>query len=389
MKIPAKYIVRNLLTRRLTMSLTVAGIALVVFVFTAVLMMANGIRSTLVATGAEDNVIVLRKSAQAEISSIIGRDEANVIRTLPGIAHTQEGKPLVSAEVVVVINLRYNDESGFGNVTVRGVNPEGIRLRPGVRISEGRMFQWGTREIVVGSSITRRFKDSQIGSQIKFGGDTWTIVGVMSSDGSGFDSELWGDNDQLGEAFNRPVFSTVLLKLERASDFPAFKAAFTNDNRLQYFEVKPERQFYDEQSEAMATFVRILGIFVTVIFSAGAMIGAMITMYAAVANRTIEIGTLRALGFRRKNILTAFLLESLFLSLIGGGVGILLASVLQFYQISMINFSSFAELAFKFSLSADILVRSLVFSLIMGVIGGFLPAVRASRMNIVNALRSA
>jgi putative ABC transport system permease protein len=389
MKIPSKYIVRNLLTRRLTMSLTITGIALVVFVFTAVLMMANGIRATLVATGSDENAIVLRKSALAEISSIIGRDEANTIRTLPLVARSPEGKPLVSAEVVVVINLRYNDESGFGNVTVRGVAPEGIRLRPNVSITGGRMFQWGTREVVVGSSITKRFQGAQIGSRIKFGGDSWTIVGIMNSDGSGFDSELWGDVDQLAQAFNRPVFSTILIRLERASDYKAFQNAFNTDIRLQYLEVKPEKQFYDEQSEAMATFIRILGIFVTVIFSTGAMIGAMITMYAAVSNRTVEIGTLRALGFRRRNILIAFLIEALFLSLIGGGVGVLLASVLQFFQISMINFASFSELAFKFSLSPDILLTSFIFSILMGIFGGFLPAVRAARLNIVNALRSA
>jgi putative ABC transport system permease protein len=389
MKIPSKYIVRNLMTRRLTMSLTVAGIALVVFVFTAVLMMANGIRATLVATGSDENVIVLRKSAQAEISSIIGRDEANVIRTLPMVARSSDGKPIVSTEVVVVINLKYNNDSGFGNVTVRGVTPEGIRLRPNVTISAGRMFQWGTREIVVGSSITKRFQNAQIGSLIKFGGDSWTIVGIINSDGSGFDSELWGDVDQLGQAFNRPVFSTILIKLEHASDFKAFQDAFNGDMRLQYFEVKREKQFYDEQSEAMATFIRILGIFVTVIFGFGAMIGAMITMYAAVSNRTVEIGTLRALGFRRRNILIAFLFEALFLALFGGGVGIVLASVLQFFQVSMINFASFSELAFKFSLSPGILLASVIFSLSMGVVGGFLPAVRAARMNIVNALRSA
>ena len=191
MKIPGKYIVRNLLTRRLTTALTVIGVSLVVFVFTAVLMMADGIRKTLIATGSDENVIVLRKSALAEISSIIDREQANIIRTLPHIARSTNGKPLVSGEIVVVINLSYADKEGFGNVTVRGISPEGIQLRPQVRLVSGRMFQWGSREIIVGSSIQKRFKDATIGSKVKFGGDEWSIVGMMSSDGSGFDSELW------------------------------------------------------------------------------------------------------------------------------------------------------------------------------------------------------
>jgi putative ABC transport system permease protein len=388
LKIPTKYIARNLLTRRLTTLMTVIGVSLVVFVFTAVLMMADGIRKTLIATGSDDNVIVLRKSALAEISSIIDRDQANIIRTLPHIARSSNGKPLVSGEIVVVINLAYADKIGFGNVTVRGISAEGIQLRPQVRLVAGRMFQWGSREIVVGSSIQKRFKDVSIGSKIKFGGDEWSIVGILSSDGSGFDSEIWGDVDQLGEAFNRPVFSTIIAKLDDVGSFQEFQNAFTTDIRLQYLEVKREKKFYDEQSEDMVMFIRILGIFVTLIFSTGAMIGAMITMYAAVSNRTVEIGTLRALGFRRRNILWAFFMESILLAIVGGGVGLLLASGLQFLQISMMNFTSFAELAFRFALSPAIILTSLVFSLLMGVIGGFLPAVRASRMNIVNALRS-
>jgi len=350
-------------------------------------MMADGLRKTLIATGSDDNVIVLRKSALAEISSIIGRDEANIIRTLPHIARSTDTRPLVSSEVVVVINLTYN-EGGFGNVTVRGISPEGLQLRPQVKLMAGRMFQWGSREIIVGSSIAKRFRDASIGSKIKFGGDEWTIVGMISSEGSGFDSELWGDVDQLAEAFNRPVFSTIIVRLDNANSFEEFRNSFRTDIRLQYLDVKREKVFYDEQSEDMAMFIRVLGLFVTMIFSAGAMIGAMITMYAAVSNRTVEIGTLRALGFKRRNILLAFFVESIFIAITGGCLGLIFASGLQFLQLSMINFSSFAELAFRFALSPAIAISSLIFSLIMGIVGGFLPAVRASRLNIVNALRS-
>jgi putative ABC transport system permease protein len=390
MKIPIKYTLRNLWTRRLTTALTITGIALVVFVFTAVLMMAYGIQKTLVDTGSDNNIVVLRKAATSEISSIIMRDQANVIRTLPNIAKSPDGKPLLSEEIAVVINLTFNTKAGgFGNITVRGITPDGVQLRQQVKLTKGRMFQWGSREIVVGASIRKRFLNTNIGEQIKFGGDKWTVVGWFDAGGSGFDSEIWGDVDQLGQSFGYTgAFSSILIRLERQDAYEDFLTAFNKDLRLHELEIKREKKFYADQSEDMAVFIRILGIAVTVIFSAGAMIGAMITMYAAVSNRTVEIGTLRALGFRRRSVLGAFLIESLVLALMGGFIGLCLASLLQFFQISMINFGSFAELAFGFSLSLSIVIDALVFSLIMGIIGGFLPSVRASRLNIVTALRS-
>jgi putative ABC transport system permease protein len=390
MKIPLKYILRNLWTRRLTTALTTLGIALVVFVFAAVLMMAYGIQKTLIETGSDENVIVLRKAATAEITSIIMRDQANIIRALPNMSQLPDGKPFLSNEIVVVINLPYSaKKGGFGNVTVRGITAGGLQLRQQVKLTEGRMFTWGSREIVVGSSIHKRFVGSNVGERVKFGGDEWTIVGLFDAGGSGFDSEIWGDVDQLAQSFGYTgAFSSILIRLERPEAFEQFLSAFNRDIRLQTLEVKREKNFYEEQSEDMAMFIRILGIFVTVIFSLGAMIGAMITMYAAVSHRTVEIGTLRALGFRRKSVLAAFVVESLALALIGGTVGLIFASFLGFFQVSMMNFGSFAELAFGFSLSPSIIVSSLVFSSFMGLIGGFLPAVRAARLNIVNALRA-
>ncbi len=377
-------------TRRLTTALTITGIALVVFVFAAVLMMAYGIQKTLIETGSDDNVVILRKAATSEITSIIQLDQANVVKTLPHVAKMADGKPLLSNEIIVIINLPYSTKvGGFGNISVRGITSEGMQLRPQLKITQGRMFQWGTREIVVGANIRQRFKGTDVGEKIKFGGDQWTIVGWFDAGGSGFDSEVWGDEIQLGQAFGYTgAFSSILLRLERQNSFSDFKSEFDKDLRLQTLDVKKEKVFYAEQSEDMAMFIRILGIAVTIIFSLGAMIGAMITMYAAVSSRTVEIGTLRALGFRRRNILGAFLIESLMLSFIGGFTGLLLASFLQFFKISMINFGSFAELAFNFSLSPSIIINSLIFSILMGIIGGFLPSVRASRLNIVNALRS-
>jgi ABC-type lipoprotein release transport system permease subunit len=388
MKIPLRYTLRNFRNRRLTTAITVAGIALVVFVFTAVLMMAYGVQKTLVSTGSPDNIKISRKSAQGEISSIINGDTRNVILTLPQIAHAADGAPIASGEPVVVINL---DKVGGGlsNVTVRGVSPMAFQLRPQLKMVKGRMYKEGAREIVVGSSIARRFLGAGIGDQVKFAGDEWTIVGQFDAGGSGFDSEMWGDATQLLLAFHRGnSVSTLTVRLNRPEDFDSFKRTFEGDRRLQEFEPEPENKYYEKQSEAMSLFINILGIFVTVIFSVGATIGAMITMYAAVANRTVEVGTLRALGFRRRSVMAAFLTESLALSLFGGTLGILVASILGFFRISTLNFGSFAELEFAFSLSPTIIISSLIFAMCMGLIGGFLPSVRAARLSIVNALRA-
>ncbi|MDH3253117.1 MAG: ABC transporter permease [Ignavibacteria bacterium] len=390
MNIPLTYSIRNLSARKLTVALTVTGIALVVFVFSAVLMLAYGLQKTLVATGYDNNVILLRKGSDSELTSGINRDLVNVVTTLPGIATGNDGKPLVSSEVVVIINLLKIATNDMGNVTVRGVSPQGTELRPVVQLREGRMFRFGSREVIVGNSINTRFLGAQIGKTVKFGGDQWTIVGSFDGEGTGFDSEIWGDADQLMQAFNRQgVFSSLTARLDDKSAFDAFRDAMAAEQRLETLKAEPERDYYERQSQVMATFIRILGLIVTIIFSAGAMIGAMITMYAAVANRTVEIGTLRALGFRRRSVLLTFLVESLLLSLIGGAIGLVIASGLQFFTISTVNFGTFAELAFSFSLSPQIIVASLTFSLIMGLVGGFLPAVRAARLNILSALRAA
>jgi ABC-type antimicrobial peptide transport system permease subunit len=388
MKIPLKYTLRNFKTRKLTTGITITGIALVVFVFAAVLMMAYGIQKTMKSTGLTDNVMIFRKSASAEISSIIDPETQNVIRSLPHIAKDAKGTPEISFEPVVVINLEIMS-GGLSNITVRGVSSTINELRPQMKITQGRMFNWGMRELVVGESISKRFKNAQIGSFIKIAGDYWKIVGIFSTDGSGFDSEVWGDALQLLNAFNRgTTVSTITLKLDNADNFAAFKSNFGSDKRLQQFEPKIEQTYFEDQSKMMATFIRILGIFVTIIFSFGATIGATITMYAAVANRTVEIGTLRSLGFSRRSILSAFLIESLLITLIGGAIGPAIASFLQFFSVSTLNFGSFSELTFSFALSPSIIISSLLFAVFMGFIGGFLPSVRAARLNIVNALRA-
>ncbi len=388
MKIPISYTWRSLWTRRLTTVLTLSGLSLVVFVFSAVLMLSNGVEKTMVDTGSPDNMIVLRKSANSELVSQIDRDAANIIKTYPEIALSASGKPLLTNEIVVIINLIKKETQGMANITVRGVTDQSKEIRPQVKLISGKWFTFGTHEIVVGKNVAERFEGAEIGKQIKFGGDMWQIVGTFESNGNAFESEIWGDVDQLMASFGRPIYSTLTFKINNPEQVEAIKTKLRQDPRTNYVDLKGEQDFYREQSKLMSDFIKFLGLVVTIIFSVGATIGAMITMYASVANRTIEIGTLRALGFRRRNVLGAFLIESLALALVGGVGGILLSSFMSFVQISTTNFGTFSELAFKFTMSVDVIVSSLIFSIVMGFVGGFLPSFRAARLNIVNALRS-
>jgi len=387
MGIPYSYSIRNLLTRKLTTVLTALGMALVVFVFAATLMLSEGLRKTLVDTGSYDNVVVIRKAANSEVQSGVERLKASIIETQPEVAIGENGEPLLAKELVVLINLPKRGSSKPANVVIRGIGASSLLLRPQVRLVEGRMPRPGSAEVIAGGSIAKRFQGGGIGETVRFGMRDWTVVGIFDAGNTGFSSEIWGDVDQLMQAFRRPIYSSVIFKLRDSSEFEGFKTRIEGDPRLT-LEAKREKTFYAEQSEGMARFLSILGITLTVIFSLGAVIGAMITMYAAVANRVIEIGTLRALGFQKGSILATFVLESLFLGFIGGCVGLFFASFMQLITISTMNWQTFAELAFSFTLTLDITGKSLAFSLIMGFAGGLLPAVRASRMNIVEALRA-
>lgn len=395
--IPLSYIARNLWVRRVTTVLTAGGMALVVFVFATVLMMSEGTRATLVATGQPDNVLVLRRGAGAEINSSITREQAALIESLPGVALDESGARLVSKEVVVLNNLPKRSSGKPSNVTVRGTSVPGLALRPQVQLMAGRMFRPGTSEIVAGRSVALGFKGAGLGETLRFAQRDWLVVGVFDSGKTGFDSEIWGDADQMLAAFRRDTYTTLVFRLNDAngangvnglSGLAAVTDTLDADPRLK-LEAKPEVQFYLEQSAALSTFIRILGLSLSVIFSIGATVGAMITMFATVAQRVGEIGTLRALGFRRSAVLTAFLLESLLLSLVGGVIGLFAASWMQTVDISTTNFQTFSELAFQYKLTPLIAVQTLLFSLVMGVVGGFIPAWRAARMKIVDCLRAA
>lgn len=387
-RVPLSYVWRNLATRRMTTVLTAGGMALVVFVFTSVLMLEAGLRATMVATGRPDNVLAIRAGSETEIQSTIDNEQLGVLEAMPELALDAEGRPLAARECVVLYSLVKRSTGVPSNVTIRGSSARtALALRPQVRIAAGRMFRPGSSEIVVGQSLAGRFDGVAIGQTLSFARRDWLVVGILDAGRTAFSSELWGDADQLRQAFRRNLNSALVFRLADERGFQALRERIAADRRLN-IEVKTETQFYADQSKMLAGFIRILGITLSIIFSIGAVIGAMITMYAAVANRTAEIGTLRAIGFSRRNILAAFLAESLLLSALGGLAGLAGASLMQSLSVSTMNWQTFSELAFAFRLTPGIAVASLAFALAMGLAGGLLPAWRAARLNIVSALRS-
>lgn len=381
------YSLRNVLTRRTTTALTAAGMALVVFVFAAILMLAEGLQKTLVDTGSPDNALVIRRSSETEVQSAVARDQAAVVATLPGIAMAADGKRLIANELVVLIALKKKNGGNVANVVIRGIGAASLALRPQVRVVAGRQPRAGIAEVMVGAGVAQRFAGAALGEALTFAARTWRIVGIFEAGQTAFASEIWGNAEQLMAAFNRPAFSSVLMRLRDPAQLVDVRKRLEGDPRLT-LEVQREPEYYRKQSEMMATFLRVLGWSLTLIFSIGAVVGAMITMYSAVAHRIAEIGTLRALGFQRPTILFAFLLESLLLGLIGGVTGLVLAAALQFISVSTVNFQTFSELAFRFTLTPRTAAAALAFALIMGFAGGILPAYRAARVPVVEALRA-
>jgi putative ABC transport system permease protein len=385
--IPFSYSIRNLKTRRLTTILTVSGMALVVFVLATILMLTAGLKKTLVETGSYENVVVIRKSSASEVQSSVDRNQASIVETDSEVALGPDGKPVLAKEIVVLIGLPKTSTGKDSNVTIRGISEQSLALRPQVKIIKGRMPKAGSTEIATGSSIVKRFEGADMGDTLRFGTRDWLVVGVFDAGNTGFNSEIWADVDQLMQSFKRPVYSSVLFRLGNPSRFDALKSRIETDPRLT-LEAKRETRYYLDQSEMMAKFLNVLGLSITIIFSLGAIIGAMITMYSSVANRTAEIGTMRALGFQKMNILGSFLIEALLLGFSGGIAGLFFASFLQFFTVSTLNFQTFSELAFSFTMTTGIVTKAMAFALIMGFVGGVLPAFRAARMNIVEALRA-
>jgi len=380
------YNLRSMTVRKGTAAMTAMGIAMVVAVFVMTLAIAQGFRATLVSSGSPGNAIVLRKSATSETVSSVLKQEVPLVENLPQIARDANGRPLASPELVVIISLPRLTDNHPANVPLRAVGPRAFEVRDRLRFVEGRRFSPGTREINVGRLATQRFKGITLGSDVKFGSTTWKVVGVFTADDAAFESEVWGDADLMLPAFQRIGYQSVTVKLTDPSALDSFKAAIDADPRLDH-KADRETDYYADQSQVMTTIIRVFGTFVTAILSIGAMFGAMNTMYAAVAYRTREIGTLRALGFSRIRIVSAFLAESIALALIGGAIGCLLALPVHGLSTGTTNMASFSEVAFKFRITPALLAGGMIFAGVMGALGGFLPAIRAARIPVARALR--
>ena len=388
MAIPFSYSLRNLWMRRLTTILTVSGMAMVVFVFAAVLMLVEGFEKTLVSTGSYDNIMVIRKGTGSEVQSYVYKNDANIIESFPEIATGTDGRKFLAREAVILFNLTKRQSGKPANVIFRGITDESLKIRPQVKITSGRPPRFGTTEIMIGSNLANGFEGCDVDGELRFSKHRWKIVGIFDAGNTGFGSEIWGDVYQVLPAFSRTIFSSLTFKLQDGETFAAVRDRIETDPRMTVT-AKREVDYYQEQSESTAKFMRVLGLTITMIFSLGAIIGAMITMYAAVSTRTSEIGTLRALGFQRRNILIAYLMEALLLGFIGGCVGLFLASFLKDLTVTnMLSMQTFSELAFKFTLSPAIAFKSMLFAITMGFLGGVLPASRAARMKIVDALRT-
>jgi putative ABC transport system permease protein len=380
------YNLRSMIVRKGTAAMTAGGIAMVVAVFVMTMAIAQGFRGALVASGSNENAILLRKGATSETVSAVLRPQLPLIESMPQVARARDGHPLASPELVVIISLPRSTDGNPANVPVRGVGPLAFEIRNTLTFVEGRRFTPGTREINVGRQAVNRFRGVTLGSDVKFGSATWTVVGIFTADDASFESEVWGDVDLMMPAFQRNGYQSTTVKLIDPSAFASFQNAVATDPRLD-LKAYPERDYYESQSETTGTLMRIFALFVTTILSIGAVFGAMNTMYAAVAYRTREIGTLRALGFSRVRIIAAFLVESVALALIGGAIGCILALPVHGISTGAMNMTSFSELAFKFRITPALLGAGLVFSALMGAVGGLLPALRAARIPVARALR--
>ncbi len=385
MAIPIAYNLRNLVVRKTTTLMTAFGIALTVAVLLAVLALIDGLKTTLAASGDPLQIIVLRKGSESEIVSNFSRTQFQDLKFKPGIATGQDGQPLASLEVVTVVNLSSSETGQGTNVTVRGLQPAGLELRRGVKISKGRWFQVGHRELVVGKSTADRYPEAAIGKTIRFGRGDWEIVGVMDAGRGAQASELWGDLNQVGADLQRQeVLSAALV---RATDSVMAKALvndINNDQRLN-MNAQSETDYYAAQTTSAAP-IEYIGIFVAVIMAVGSAFAAMNTMYAAVARRSREIGTLRVLGFSKGSILVSFFLESVLLSGLGGVLGCLLVLPLNGITTGIGN-SNFSETAFNFHVSPQIMMFGLLFAVVLGAVGGLFPASNAARKEILTALR--
>jgi ABC-type lipoprotein release transport system permease subunit len=383
--IPFYYNARSLFARRISTGATVVGLGLVVFVFAAVLMLSNGIESALRSGGRADNVVLLREGATSEIVSALDRDAVRAISTYTEIGSAPDGTTLITGELLMLIALS-REGGGFINASVRGIGPKSFLIRPGVVIVEGRAPRAGTHEIAIGNALVGRSAGAFVGGELSFAQTRWPVVGRIRAAGAAFESELWTDVDRLGQAFDRVGYTSATARLRSKGLVETFRAHVTSDPR---FTLKAEREdkYWADQASSTATFIRVLGLFVSIVFSAGAILGAMITMYAQVAARSRELAMMRAIGFRARSVLGSVVVEAGLLGLAGGVVGAAGAFGMRWVHIETLNFQTFSEVRFGFVPTPGILLSAVLFGLAMGLVGGFLPAVRAARAPILEATR--
>jgi ABC-type lipoprotein release transport system permease subunit len=388
MKIPILYNARSMMQRPVSTALTALGIGLVVAVFIAMLALANGFRAALIRTGSDGNVLVLRRGADAELSSGMGRESASILAASPHVAPGPDGRPLVSPEVYVLIPLTRlgPDSNAIANVVVRGISPAAWDVRTNVRVVEGRRPESGRAEICIGRKIAPRFGNTGVGQTLRFAGRDWAVVCHFAAGGSAFESEIWGENEQFMPVFRGEVFQSVTFRLRDPAAFEEAKRSLEDDKRLTV-DVHRESTFYAEQSQLLGRILEILAILITSIMAIGAIFGAVNTMYAAVQSRTPEIAVLLTLGFHPRSVLASFLAESALIAAAGGVIGALLALPINGIVTSTTNWASFSEIAFSFRVTPALLVAGLVFAVVMGLVGGFFPARRAATLPVVQALR--
>jgi putative ABC transport system permease protein len=387
-KIPLIYNLRSVRQRPVSTALTALGIALVVAVFVAMLALANGFVAALTTTGSADNVLLLRRGADSELSSGIPREAVSIIAASPQIAAAADGRPLVSPETYIVLNLRKVGGTAYdvANVVARGVSDKAFEVRRSIKIVDGRRFASGQSEICVGAKLRGRFEHVDVGDVLRFANRDWKVVCRFTADGSSFESEIWGENEQFQNVFRYDAFQDVAFRLKDPAAFDEVKRALLADQRLQV-DAHRESDFYASQSELLGGLLRFLAILITTIMAVGAVFGAVNTMYAAVSSRTSEIAVLLTLGFHPRSVLASFLVESAVIAFLGGVVGCLLALPINGVVTSTTNWASFSDIAFAFRVTPSLLVSGVLFAVAMGVLGGFFPARRASKLPVIQALR--
>jgi len=386
MALPLKYNFRNITVRKSSTLATAFTIGLTVGVYLMVMSLAHGIDLTLSASGEPLNVIVLREGSTAELNSSITRANLNDLIYLDGVAREGD-QPLAAPETLTLIYKARKGMSQGSNVTIRGIGPMSNKLRSGFKTVAGRMFQPGQTEAIVSKRISERFQGLEVGDKFRIQATDYTVVGLFDAGGKAFESEIWVDVNSLASSTKRDSFSSVLLRVNDPTALQSLAKRITDDQRL-HLKALPEREFYEAQQGVASGVLKGLAVFIAFIMAIGAGFAGMNTMYAAVARRTKEIGTLRVLGFSRRSILTAFVLESLVIALIGVGIGILLALPLNFVSTGTSNFSTFSEIAFNFRVTPDLMLSALIFGAGIGLLGSLLPSIRASRFKIVDALRA-